>query len=222
MASWDDGDMLATKSVCAEAVFGRRALLSEIPKMKHISGVGFRDLSVAADQALKDIDDMRQILEEIAQQPESLLRSHKADIVSLLRLYFVVVESKSSVLHHWIDDMQHILPQGQHFPLLSWYYSLPPAGLRVIYDGALAPTEQTELKLHIYQILAYLRFQEAYLPLPDAPQALPSIPQELSKAWFPLTEQIPLRRQFNSGMRIYKPFRRGKGSLGNPLMNTTY
>ncbi|KAG6814786.1 hypothetical protein H0H87_007440, partial [Tephrocybe sp. NHM501043] len=87
--------MLATKSVCAGAVFGRRALRSKIPKMKHTSGVDFRDLSVAADQALKDIDDMRQILEEIAHQSESLLRSHKADIVSLLRLYFVVVESKS-------------------------------------------------------------------------------------------------------------------------------
>ncbi|KAG6851869.1 hypothetical protein C0991_005374, partial [Blastosporella zonata] len=86
MAPWDDEGMLATKSVCAEAVLARRALLPEIPDMRrHYTNSGFRDLSTRADQGLRDIDDMQQILDAILQEPESLLQTHKADIASLLR-----------------------------------------------------------------------------------------------------------------------------------------
>ncbi|KAG6838988.1 hypothetical protein C0991_006781 [Blastosporella zonata] len=43
MAPWDDEGMLATKSVWAEAIFGRPALVPEIPDMRrHYTNSGFR------------------------------------------------------------------------------------------------------------------------------------------------------------------------------------
>ncbi|KAG6863591.1 hypothetical protein C0991_004801 [Blastosporella zonata] len=219
MAPWDDEGMLATKSVCAEAVLARRALLPEIPDMRrHYTNSGFRDLSTRADQGLRDIDDMRQILDAILQEPESFLQTHKADITTLLRVYFAVVESKTSVMDRWIEKMRNILPKDQHFPFLSWYYLLPPAGLQIEYKGVLAPSEKAELKLHVYQILAYLRLQLAYPLLSDSPRATSqSSQQRLSKTWFPLSEDIPLRRLFKSGTRTFKPFARGGHSFGNTL-----
>ncbi|KAG6838967.1 hypothetical protein C0991_006944, partial [Blastosporella zonata] len=141
MALWDDKGMLATKSICAEAVFGRRALLPEIPDMRrHYTNSGFCDLSMRADQGLMDIDDMRQILDAILQEPESLLQTHKADIASLLRVYFAVVESKTSVMNYLIEEMRQIFRKDQHFLLLSWYCLLPPAGLQMEYKAGLSAT----------------------------------------------------------------------------------
>ncbi|KAG6851593.1 hypothetical protein C0991_007815, partial [Blastosporella zonata] len=189
---------------------------------RHYTNSGFRDLSTRADQGLRDIDDMRQILDAILQEPESFLQTHKADIASLLRVYFAVVESKTSVMNYSIEEMRHIFPKDQHFPLLSWYYSLPPAGLRMEYEGVLAPSEKAELKLHVYQILAYLRLQLAYPLLSDSPRATSQSSQQgLSKTWFPLSEDIRLCRLFKSGTRTFKPFARGRDSIGNTLFTNT-
>ncbi|KAG6829869.1 hypothetical protein H0H92_003213 [Tricholoma furcatifolium] len=209
---WQDDGMLATKALLAEAVFGRRSLLSEIPLMQHrCSNGGFRDLSKSADQALRDIDDMRQVLEDVLQEPGLNLSDHKDDIATLLKVYFSVVESKTAILNLWLEETRQILPKTHHLPLLSWYYSLPPAGLRITYEGVLAPSGTFELKLHAHQVLAYLRLHEVYPPILNAGSLTA---QSLSTTWFPLTEEVPLRRMFHSGTRTFRPFSRDKFSAG--------
>ncbi|KAG6918824.1 hypothetical protein DXG01_011227 [Tephrocybe rancida] len=210
-ARWDDEGILATKSVCAETLFSRRARLYWIFSMRqNHSQSGFRDLSARADQALADIDEMRQALERVLQEPESSLRTHRGDVETLLRLYFIVVESKGWVLNEWFEKMQQVLPEGQHFPLLSWYYSLPSDGLRISYAELLSP-EKIELKLRPYQILAYLRLHGAYPSLSDV-----SSPT-LSPTWFPLLQDVPLRRHLNTATRTFRPFHQGNITIANYL-----
>ncbi|KAG6811432.1 hypothetical protein H0H92_007393 [Tricholoma furcatifolium] len=210
---------LITQAVCLEVLLRRRSLLWQISRMQRHLNSRFRDLSKMADQAIRDINDMRHILEGVLQEPRDILIDHKEDIAFLLKVYFGVVESKAIILIHWFKEMhQIILSEPCHIPFLSWYYSLPPLVLRISYEGVLDSSGAFELNIYAHQVLAHLRHHRVYPELPDLilgsdiahkkRRSHPLGPPVLSsyETWFPLTEKVSSRPTFHSGTRAFWPF----------------
>ncbi|KAG6868808.1 hypothetical protein C0993_010106 [Termitomyces sp. T159_Od127] len=167
LAPWEDDGTLATKAACAETLFHRRSLLDEIPKISSYRNADFLDIANKADQALRDIDDLREILENLLQQSETVLSTHRSDIVDLLKVWMDVVNSLHPVINKCIVSVLWDLPEKLRIPFLPWYFAffITHTVLRLTRDNQLP----SAVNMTAYHILGYLRLHHAYPAIPDVP-----------------------------------------------------
>ncbi|KAG6853393.1 hypothetical protein C0991_004794 [Blastosporella zonata] len=193
MATKDHYGLPVTNGICTLALLARQYLMSKFPK-RGIPGEASEnalELSRKADEALKDVDDIRQTLERVLQELASDPQDYKTDIGNLLQIYIGVTEAKSQVLLAWERTIGPILyeyDQVRQHTLLSWYSLLPNIRHFVRYrDIPNLDVAQWGLELYANQVIAFMRSTGVYPKLSNIPQGLPD-PLALSSAWFPFKQ----------------------------------
>ncbi|KAG6832773.1 hypothetical protein H0H87_000426 [Tephrocybe sp. NHM501043] len=189
IATKDHYGLPVTNGVCTLALLARQYLMSKFRSSATQEDVAkVIELSRKADDALKDVDDMRQSLERVLQELSPTSQDYKMDVGNLLQLYFGVVEAKSYHLLDWgkvIGPKLYEFEQSKQHTLLSWYSLLPNVRHFLKFHVSTLCSAQSGLELYAHQVLAFMRHMGAYPKFPSVTDDLPA-PAMFSSPWFPL------------------------------------
>ncbi|KAG5351986.1 hypothetical protein C0989_004281 [Termitomyces sp. Mn162] len=176
-----EDDVLAMHFFCLDATFNFEKMRKQL-QLDNSDEIGFfRDLSIKADQTLRDLDDMQHILDNFLQDYDVSCETQKADIMLLVKAYFDVARSKALVLGDWSDQLEKIT-SAIDYGCLPWHNNLwtktlfPPD-----YYIPSLPGDQS-LPLKALQILGYLRLHKVFPPLPEISYTI-NENVSLSEAW---------------------------------------
>ncbi|KAG5719906.1 hypothetical protein E4T56_gene9178 [Termitomyces sp. T112] len=187
-----EDDVLAMHFFCLDATFIFYKMRKQL-QLDNSDEIGFfRDLSIKADQTLRDLDDMQHILDNFLQDYDVSCETQKADIMLLVKAYFDVAKSKALVLGDWSGQMTNIA-SAIEYGFLPWYNKLRfETSPTKDYHIPSLPENQFFL-FKALEILGYLRLHKVFPPLPEISYTLHENVKGLSEAWVVTDDACPTR-----------------------------
>ncbi|KAG6827746.1 hypothetical protein H0H87_003712 [Tephrocybe sp. NHM501043] len=182
--AWSSDTYIPTRCLCILALHqGLNLGFTLASQTIEKSHPDMETLTMRADAALEAVNELREVIEGVVKGIKTEPHA-PADIWMFLQVYFGVLKSSSNHLSEIMNVVEQLLKKERspyHFPLMSWYSTLPSAGFRIVFRDLGSKSRVLELPLYALQVFAHLRRdgKDANLNLP-------------SSTWFPLKQAMDM------------------------------